>query len=147
MCRLTSEGTREVISEFLIDLDLLEEKKVQFLPFEKNDKILEVVCGAASRNSFRDSKIAINAPKMDTFIQEKVDFLKSVNGQSASQSRSDEPKRSFAEKLYSLLQETQRLRRHLRQQKGGIDREEEDEDFIDGVDEGKSESKPEMRQK
>lgn len=100
----SSDSVREVISEFLIDLVLLEEKKVQFLPFEKNDKILEVVCGAAGRSSFRESKITINSPKVDTFIQEKVDFLKSVNGQSASQSRSDEPKRSFAEKLYSLLQ-------------------------------------------
>lgn len=53
MSRITEDGRTEFVSEFLIDLDLLQERRVQYLPFEKNDRILEVVSGVQIREDHK----------------------------------------------------------------------------------------------
>lgn len=42
------------MNEFLIDLELLQERKVQYLPFEKNDRILEVVSSVQWRDEIKE---------------------------------------------------------------------------------------------
>lgn len=49
MGRVEKDNTITPIEEFLVDLDQLEEKRTQFLPFSKNDKILEVQSGMVKR--------------------------------------------------------------------------------------------------
>lgn len=56
MSRIDDKGRLEFMSEFLIDLDLLAERKVQFLPFNKNDKILKVVSGLKIREQQTEQK-------------------------------------------------------------------------------------------
>ena len=49
MAKINEDASITPVDEFLIDLDQLEEKRTQFLPFSKNDKILEVQCGTPQR--------------------------------------------------------------------------------------------------
>lgn len=84
MSRIDDKGSLEFMSEFLIDLDLLEERKVQFLPFNKNDKILKVVSGLKIREQQTDQKSVPNVDKIDNFIQEKSQFLKNLSSQNGS---------------------------------------------------------------
>jgi hypothetical protein len=84
MSRIDDKGSLEFMSEFLIDLDLLAERKVQFLPFNKNDKILEVVSGLKIREQPNKQKSVPNVDKIDNFIQEKSQFLKNISSQNDS---------------------------------------------------------------
>ncbi len=54
MSKIGEEETAVFVSEFVIDLELLQERKVQYLPFEKNDKILEVVCGVQWKDDLKE---------------------------------------------------------------------------------------------
>lgn len=40
MAKINEDSSITAVDEFMIDLDLLKEKRTQFLPFSKNDKIL-----------------------------------------------------------------------------------------------------------
>jgi uncharacterized phage infection (PIP) family protein YhgE len=63
-----------------------------------------------------------NSNRIDTFIQEKSDYLKNVSSQNGSShwaSPTLSTDKNFTEKLYSLLQETRRLRSKLERQKKG----------------------------
>lgn len=54
MSKIGQDGSAVFVSEFLIDLELLQERKVQYLPFEKNDRILEVVSGVQWRDDVKE---------------------------------------------------------------------------------------------
>ena len=41
-----NEGGDDVYNQFVINLDKLNENKVQYLPFKKNDKVLKIVEGS-----------------------------------------------------------------------------------------------------
>lgn len=113
MTKIGDDLSSNFVNEFLIDLALLEERKIQYLPFDKNDKILEVVNGIQSRDDRKSEKSVIPSHKIDTFIQEKSDYLKNVSFQNGSTVWNDENidnKKNFTEKLYALLQETRKLR-------------------------------------
>ena len=63
----------------MIDLALLEEKKKQYLSFDKNDKILEIISGNINDNA---NKIMVALPnnngKIDRFIYEKEEYLRNI---------------------------------------------------------------------
>jgi hypothetical protein len=90
MSRIGEDGKPVFVSEFLIDLDLLQERGVQYLPFEKNDRILEVVSGLQVRDDLKEQKSVFNGNRIDTFIQEKSDFLKNVSSNNGAANWTDE---------------------------------------------------------
>jgi hypothetical protein len=113
MAKIEEGGSSIFVNEFLIDFDLLEERKIQYLPFDKNDKILEVVNGVPNKEDQKQPKSVILSNKIDTFIQEKSNYLKNVTNQKDSAQLTDykvEASKNFTEKLYGLLQETRKLR-------------------------------------
>ena len=99
MSRIYEKGGLEFMSEFLIDLDLLSERKVLFLPFNRNDKILEVVSGIKTREQPTDQKSVPNGDRIDNFIQEKSQFLKNISYRNGSVYGQDE--RSCSSKNFS----------------------------------------------
>ena len=99
MSRIDEKGALEFMSEFLIDLDLLSERKVQFLPFKRNDKILEVVSVIKNREQPIDQKSVPNRDRIDNFIEEKSQFLKNISYRNGSVYGQDE--RSCSSKNFS----------------------------------------------
>lgn len=54
MSKIGENGSAVFVSEFLIDLELLQERKVQYLAFDKNNRILEVVSGLQWRDDIKE---------------------------------------------------------------------------------------------
>ena len=119
------------IIEFALNLDHLANKKVQFFPFGKNDKVLKVAAGEQQKPSVPKSHLA--SRNNTQFIQEKEEFLKRIgSGTSSSRFRGETSSvKSFSDQTKGLLAEI----KSIKQQKN-TERLPREQDFNDYYQQG-----------
>lgn len=117
-----------LLLEFTLNLDHLSNKKVQFFPFGKNDKVLKITTGEKDRIALPNCSIISNTNQQ--FIKQKEEFLKRLNTTSSSRFHQDSSSRkSFSEQAKDLISEIRSIRD--RKPRGNLTLEEEFNDYYD----------------
>lgn len=99
------------IAELTLNLDLLAQKKTQFFPFGKNDKVLKIALG--QKESLAPPNNTVPFRTNERFIREKEEFLRRI-GNTTSSSRlnpdNTSSRKSFSEQTKDLLAEIKSMR-------------------------------------
>lgn len=89
----------ELVGSIEIDLNLLLQRSLIFVPFQDHDKVLEIKLYEPKKDRQEVANDEVLKQQREDFLQQRFDFIDKINNHEA------ELKKKFSEKVYGFLRE------------------------------------------